>query len=143
MSALEGAAADQRRVRLPYLAHAPMEPLNCTVRAQDGRAELWVGTQMPGLDGLAAAAVLGLPPQNVQVHVQMAGGGFGRRAIPSCDYVTEAAQVPRPPRPPASRRRCACCGAARTTSRAATTAPCTCTARIGFDARAASWPGTT
>lgn len=77
----------------PYLAHAPMEPLNCTVRVEAGQAELWVGTQMPGLDGLAAATVLGLPPQNVQVHVQMAGGGFGRRAIPSSDYVVEAAQV--------------------------------------------------
>ncbi|MBV5295168.1 MAG: xanthine dehydrogenase family protein molybdopterin-binding subunit [Curvibacter lanceolatus] len=77
----------------PYLAHAPMEPLNCTVRVEAGKAELWVGTQMPGLDGLAAATVLGLPPQNVQVHVQMAGGGFGRRAIPSSDYVVEAAQV--------------------------------------------------
>lgn len=77
----------------PYLAHAPMEPLNCTVRVEGGKAELWVGTQMPGLDGLAAATVLGLPPQNVQVHVQMAGGGFGRRAIPSSDYVVEAAQV--------------------------------------------------
>lgn len=77
----------------PYLAHAPMEPLNCTVRVAAGKAELWVGTQMPGLDGLAAATVLGLPPQNVQVHVQMAGGGFGRRAIPSSDYVVEAAQV--------------------------------------------------
>ena len=77
----------------PYLAHAPMEPLNCTVRVEAGKAELWVGTQMPGLDGMAAATVLGLPPQNVQVHVQMAGGGFGRRAIPSSDYVVEAAQV--------------------------------------------------
>ena len=77
----------------PYLAHAPMEPLNCTVRVEGGQAELWVGTQMPGLDGLAAATVLGLPPQNVQVHVQMAGGGFGRRAIPTSDYVVEAAQV--------------------------------------------------
>lgn len=77
----------------PYLAHAPMEPLNCTVRVEGGKAELWVGTQMPGLDGLAAATVLGLPPQNVQVHVQMAGGGFGRRAIPTSDYVVEAAQV--------------------------------------------------
>lgn len=77
----------------PYLAHAPMEPLNCTVRLQADTAELWVGSQMPGLDGLAAARVLGLKPEQVRVHVQMAGGGFGRRAIPSSDYVVEACEV--------------------------------------------------
>jgi len=77
----------------PYLAHAPMEPLNCTVRVTGDKAELWMGSQMPGLDGLAASKVLGVPPQNVQVHVQMAGGGFGRRAIASSDYVVEACAV--------------------------------------------------
>ena len=77
----------------PYLAHAPMEPLNCTVSITGDQAELWVGSQMPGLDGLAASKVFGLPPQNVKVHVQMAGGGFGRRAVPTTDYVTEACAV--------------------------------------------------
>ncbi len=77
----------------PYLAHAPMEPLNCTIRVDGDQAELWMGSQMPGLDGMAAAKVLGLAPDKVKVHVQMAGGGFGRRAIPTSDYVVEAAQV--------------------------------------------------
>ena len=77
----------------PYLAHAPMEPLNCTVQVSGDKAELWVGSQMPGLDGFAASRVLGVPPQNVQVHVQMAGGGFGRRAIATSDYVVEACTV--------------------------------------------------
>lgn len=77
----------------PYLAHAPMEPLNCTVRVTGDKAELWMGSQMPGLDGLAASKALGVPPQNVQVHVQMAGGGFGRRAISSSDYVVEACTI--------------------------------------------------
>ena len=77
----------------PYLAHAPMEPLNCTVRVSGDKAELWMGSQMPGLDGLAASKMLGVPPQNVQVHVQMAGGGFGRRAIASSDYVVEACAI--------------------------------------------------
>jgi isoquinoline 1-oxidoreductase beta subunit len=77
----------------PYLAHAPMEPLNCTVQVKGDQAELWMGSQMPGLDGMAAAKALGVPPQNVKVHVQMAGGGFGRRAIPSSDYVVEACAV--------------------------------------------------
>ncbi len=81
----------------PYLAHAPMEPLNCTVQVSgqgaNAKAELWVGTQMPGFDALAAAKVLGLAPQNVTMHVQMAGGGFGRRAIPSSEYVFEACGI--------------------------------------------------
>ena len=79
--------------QFPYLAHAPMEPLNCTVQLKDGQAELWMGSQMPGLDGLAASKALGVPPQNVRVNVQMAGGGFGRRAIPTSDYVVEACGV--------------------------------------------------
>jgi isoquinoline 1-oxidoreductase beta subunit len=77
----------------PYLAHAPMEPLNCTVQLSDGRAELWVGTQCPGLDGVAVARVLGLKPEQVTMHVQMAGGGFGRRFVGSSDYVVEACEV--------------------------------------------------
>jgi isoquinoline 1-oxidoreductase beta subunit len=77
----------------PFLAHAPMEPLNCTVAFTGSAAELWVGTQMPGLDSVAAAKVLGLPPTAIKVNTQMAGGGFGRRAIPSSDYVVEACQV--------------------------------------------------
>ncbi|HSW06509.1 xanthine dehydrogenase family protein molybdopterin-binding subunit [Aquabacterium sp.] len=77
----------------PYLAHAPMEPLNCTISVKGDKAELWMGSQMPGLDGLAASKALGVPPQNVQVHVQMAGGGFGRRAIPTSDYVVEACAI--------------------------------------------------
>lgn len=70
-----------------------MEPLNCTVKLDGDKVELWMGTQMPGLDAMAAAKVLGLQPQNVKVHTQMAGGGFGRRAIPTSDYVVEACGV--------------------------------------------------
>ena len=81
----------------PYLAHAPMEPLNCTVHVTgsgaDAKAAIYLGTQMPGFDGMAAAKVLGVPPQNVKVNVQMAGGGFGRRAVPTADYVVEACTV--------------------------------------------------
>lgn len=77
----------------PFLAHAPMEPLNCTVKLDGDKAELWMGTQMPGLDAMAAAKVLGVLPQNVKVHTQMAGGGFGRRAIPNSEYVVEACEV--------------------------------------------------
>jgi isoquinoline 1-oxidoreductase beta subunit len=81
----------------PYLAHAPMEPLNCTAHmtgsGADAKADIYLGTQMPGFDGMAAAKVLGLSPKNVKVNVQMAGGGFGRRAVPTSDYVFEACNV--------------------------------------------------
>jgi isoquinoline 1-oxidoreductase beta subunit len=77
----------------PYLAHAPMEPLNCTVELAGDRATLWVGTQMPSFDAAAAAKALGLAPQNVTMNVQMAGGGFGRRGVPTADYVVEACQI--------------------------------------------------
>ncbi|SDY87020.1 isoquinoline 1-oxidoreductase, beta subunit [Variovorax sp. YR634] len=77
----------------PYLAHAPMEPLNCTVKLSNGRAELWVGTQCAGLDAAAAARVLGLKPEQVTVHVQMAGGGFGRRFVGTSDFVVEACEI--------------------------------------------------
>ncbi|MGY2489267.1 molybdopterin cofactor-binding domain-containing protein [Cupriavidus sp. CP313] len=77
----------------PYLAHAPMEPLNCTVQLSDGHAELWVGSQCPGLDGAAAARALGLKPEQVKIRVQMAGGGFGRRFASTSDYVVEACAI--------------------------------------------------
>ncbi|MDP9604654.1 UNVERIFIED_ORG: isoquinoline 1-oxidoreductase beta subunit [Variovorax paradoxus] len=77
----------------PYLAHAPMEPENCTVKLSNGRAELWVGTQCAGLDAAAAARVLDLKPEQVIVHVQMAGGGFGRRFVGTSDFVVEACEI--------------------------------------------------
>ncbi len=83
----------QAEFHFPYLAHAPMEPLNCTVQWQPEGATLWVGTQFPGVDGMAAAKVLGLKPEQVAVKVQMAGGGFGRRAVATSDFVTEACAV--------------------------------------------------
>ncbi len=77
----------------PYLAHAPMEPLNCTVELSEQGATLWVGSQMAGLDGMAAARTLGLKPEQVRVQVQSAGGGFGRRAVPTSDYLVEACTI--------------------------------------------------
>ena len=131
----------------PYLAHAPMEPLNCTV--QPGRRQRRaVGRHaVPGPGRLAAAArCWACTPEQVKMHVQMAGGGFGRRVVGYQRLRGRGLRAsPRPRRPRASTRRSARCGAARTTSRAATTARCTCTARsIGFDAqRQRARPGTT
>jgi len=85
--------------RFPYLAHAPMEPLNCVIDVQgEGAATLcrvWSGTQFQTVDHAAVARTLGLAPEQVRLDTMMAGGGFGRRAVPSSDYLVEAAQVAR------------------------------------------------
>lgn len=78
---------------LPYLAHAPMEPLNCAVKISDQGCEIWTGTQMQTTDQASAAKILGLKPEQVKIHTQFLGGGFGRRANPRADFVSEAVEV--------------------------------------------------
>jgi isoquinoline 1-oxidoreductase beta subunit len=78
---------------LPYLAHSPMEPLNCAVKIDAEGCEIWTGTQMQGTDQQAAANILGLKPEQVKIHTLFLGGGFGRRANPAADFVSEAVQV--------------------------------------------------
>jgi isoquinoline 1-oxidoreductase beta subunit len=78
---------------VPYLAHAPMEPLNCTVRITHAQCEIWTGTQFQTLDQMVAAKITGLKPEQVVIHTQFLGGGFGRRANPTSDFVSEAVQV--------------------------------------------------
>jgi isoquinoline 1-oxidoreductase beta subunit len=73
---------------VPYLAHACMEPMNCTARVTEEGCEVWCGTQSPQAAQNAAASVLGIPPSRVKVYVQYLGGGFGRRG--EADYVTQA-----------------------------------------------------
>ncbi|WP_044965106.1 xanthine dehydrogenase family protein molybdopterin-binding subunit [Sorangium cellulosum] len=78
---------------VPYLAHAPMEPLNCTVKIDGDRCEIWTGTQFQTGDQMAAAKILGTTPDKVQIHTTFLGGGFGRRASPVADFVAEAVIV--------------------------------------------------
>ena len=78
---------------LPYLAHAPMEPMNCLVRLGDGSCEIWNGEQFQTGDQTAIAAVLNIPAKNVTLHQLYAGGSFGRRANPNADYLLEAVSV--------------------------------------------------
>ncbi|MGZ5113472.1 MAG: molybdopterin cofactor-binding domain-containing protein [Usitatibacter sp.] len=80
---------------VPFLAHAPMEPLNCTVEVRGDGAEIWVGSQFQSIDQMAAAKTLGLQPGQVRLNTMLAGGGFGRRANPASDYVVEACEVAR------------------------------------------------
>jgi isoquinoline 1-oxidoreductase beta subunit len=94
--AIEGVAASERIVaefEFPYLAHVPMEPLNATVRFDGDRAEAWVGSQFQTNDREAIAEVLGLKPEQVTFHTEMAGGGFGRRATADCHVPREAAEI--------------------------------------------------
>jgi isoquinoline 1-oxidoreductase beta subunit len=77
----------------PYLAHAPMEPLNCVVDLQADRCTVWAGTQFQTADQAAVAKTTGLKLEQVTVNTMMAGGGFGRRAVPTSDYIVEAANV--------------------------------------------------
>jgi isoquinoline 1-oxidoreductase subunit beta len=78
---------------VPYLAHAPMEPLNCTVRLGPDGAEVWTGTQFQTMDQGVTAKIAGLKPEQVKIHTMFLGGGFGRRATPASDFVSEAAHV--------------------------------------------------
>jgi isoquinoline 1-oxidoreductase beta subunit len=77
----------------PYLNHAQMEPLACTVDLKPEACTLYYASQMPGIDAGAVAALTGLKPEQVNVVVQMGGGGFGRRATPGSEYVREATAV--------------------------------------------------
>jgi len=93
-SAIEGAAKVlEASFDYPFLAHAPMEPLDCVVKLGTDSCEVWTGSQLPTVDQGAAAAIAGLKPEQVQVHTMLTGGSFGRRATPTADMVSEAVAV--------------------------------------------------
>lgn len=77
----------------PYLAHAPMEPLNCVASVTADSCEVWTGSQFQTVDKGNAAKIAGLPPEQVTIHSQYLGGGFGRRANKDSDFVSEAVHV--------------------------------------------------
>lgn len=77
----------------PFLAHAPMEPLNAIARLTDTGCEVWTGSQTPTLDQAEAARRLGCDPRDVVIHTLFAGGSFGRRATPDADMVVEAVET--------------------------------------------------
>lgn len=83
---------------VPFLAHATMEPVNCTAHFRDGECELWAPTQIPDAAAASVAVALGIPKERVKVHVTLIGGGFGRRLIQ--DYAVEAALVSREAKAP-------------------------------------------
>ncbi len=94
------AAADAAAVRhveqvyrAPFLAHATMEPINCTARIAGGKVEVWVPTQVPGLARTIAAQAAQVDEDDVTVHVTYLGGGFGRRL--DVDFVGQAVRIAR------------------------------------------------
>jgi isoquinoline 1-oxidoreductase beta subunit len=89
--ALAGGNRFDAAYELPLLAHATMEPLNCTVHARADGAEVWLGTQVVARAQQAAAKALGLPAEKVVVHNHLLGGGFGRRLEP--DMAATAARI--------------------------------------------------
>jgi isoquinoline 1-oxidoreductase beta subunit len=78
---------------VPYLAHAPMEPLNCVVYVQPDGCDIWTGDQFQTGDQGNAAKVLGIAPEKVRIHTLYAGGSFGRRANSKSDYVVEGVHI--------------------------------------------------
>jgi isoquinoline 1-oxidoreductase subunit beta len=93
---VDGALGTAARVvsaeyRAPYLAHAPLEPMNCTVQVTDDGAKVWVSTQVPALARKQVAKVLHMDTDKVEVQVLLLGGGFGRRL--EVDYVSQAAAI--------------------------------------------------
>ena len=84
----EGGRKVEAVYEMPFLAHATMEPMNCTVDLRADGCDLWVGTQVPALAQGAAAKVAGIPVEKVKVHNYYLGGGFGRRL--EVDYVIQA-----------------------------------------------------
>jgi isoquinoline 1-oxidoreductase beta subunit len=79
----------------PYLAHAPMEPLDAVVKLTADSCEIWAGDQFQTVDQANAARTAGLEPQQVKIHTLYAGGSFGRRANPGSDYIVEAVSIAR------------------------------------------------
>jgi isoquinoline 1-oxidoreductase subunit beta len=77
--------------RLPYLAHATMEPQNATAWIRGGRCEVWAPTQTPGIARWRVAEAIGFDIADVAIHTTMIGGGFGRRGL--VDYAVEAARL--------------------------------------------------
>lgn len=91
---IDGAAqVIEAEFRFPYLAHAPMEPLDGVIEVREDGAEVWMGSQFPALDLPAVAGVLGMDAANVTVNVMLAGGSFGRRAQDTAHFANELAEV--------------------------------------------------
>ncbi|NUO83939.1 xanthine dehydrogenase family protein molybdopterin-binding subunit, partial [candidate division KSB1 bacterium] len=98
-AALAGAVRQLEAIyEVPFLAHAPMEPMNCVARVLPEGAEIWAPTQAPQWAQSEVARTLGIPQEKVAVHTTLSGGAFGRRSM--TDFAVEAAQIAKTVREP-------------------------------------------
>jgi isoquinoline 1-oxidoreductase subunit beta len=95
--ALQAIGAASRKIsasyEFPYLAHAPMEPLDAVIKLDAHSCEIWAGDQFQTIDQANAAKTAGLDPSQVSIHTLYAGGSFGRRANTISDYIVEAVSI--------------------------------------------------
>ena len=90
-AALTGTGVIEAEYKVPYLAHAPLEPMNAVVQLKDGRLDIWTGTQIPMFMMAMAASMTELRAENIHLHAQMSGGSFGARL--EDDYVRQAIEL--------------------------------------------------
>ncbi|MCJ8142208.1 xanthine dehydrogenase family protein molybdopterin-binding subunit [Ancylobacter sp. A5.8] len=91
---LSGAAkVIEAEFEFPYLAHAPMEPLNCVIEKTGDGVTIWTGSQFQTIEQAVTAGIMGIKLEQVKIETLWAGGSFGRRANPPADYVAEAATI--------------------------------------------------
>ena len=91
VAALEGAQVINAEYRIPYLAHAPLEPMSVVVKLTQTRLDIWTGTQIPRFVQANAAKLTGMDADDIHVHVLMSGGSFGRRL--EDDYIAQAVEI--------------------------------------------------
>ena len=93
-AALDGAARQiEAEFRLPFLVHAPMEPMGAVVELGKDSAEVWMGSQLVTGDQRVIAQTLGIKPEQVKINTMLAGGSFGRLGTPDAEFAGEAASI--------------------------------------------------
>jgi len=92
-SAPAGGRVIEARYDFPFLAHAPMEPMNCVAQVGKGPVKLTFGSQIPTVDQINTAMIVGALPGSVEIETLFAGGSFGRRANFKSDYVAECVHI--------------------------------------------------